>query len=232
MFYDHIAQFYKDQFDLSEEERAKLVRSFTKDKKGRQIYDIKPGDKFIADIDDGCFTCSYLVMTTEKTFEVFPGQDFFGMVILEDHHTQGVIPYVLYASGDKIAMQDDDDKPWAMLGPCGVLIDDPSICNDYDTWEKLKGTVGFQYWYRAYGVNSFNHLEKAGFTVPQIYEMNKTDPRLRRWEEAMHGHSPKKPGRKRQYVKKTLPDSVSFIRMIRRKFRDIEYDEETKSLCF
>lgn len=44
MFYDHIAQFYKDQFDLSEEERAKLVRSFTKDKKGRQIYDIKPGD--------------------------------------------------------------------------------------------------------------------------------------------------------------------------------------------
>ena len=53
MFYDHIAQFYKDQFVLKKGERAKLVRDFETDEKGRQVYDIKPGDKFIADVKCG-----------------------------------------------------------------------------------------------------------------------------------------------------------------------------------
>ena len=233
MFYDHIAQFYKDQFVLKKGERAKLVRDFETDEKGRQVYDIKPGDKFIADVKCGCFIWSYLVMTTKETFEVYPGQDFYGMIILEDHHTQGVTPYVLYACGDKIVIWDDDDEPFIMLGDGAALIDDASTCSNYDTHRRLKDTDAYQYWYKAFGVNYYNSFAKQGLSVDEIYHLREADPKLRRWREAVNAdRPPKRRGRKTPPEKKILPDSNSYLELIRSKFRDIEYDEETKSLCF
>lgn len=233
MYFDYIAQFYKDQYDLPEKELAKLERSFETDEKGRQIYDIKPGDKFIANIRCDCYTCTYLVVTTKETFEVYPGEDFFGIIILEDHHTQGVSPYMLYVCGDKIALQDDDDEPFVMLGDNATLIDNPTTCSNFDTYKKLKDTDAYKFWYKAFGVDSYNRFVEAGFSVDEIYHLREADPKLRRWREAINANRPaKRRGRKTPPEKKILPDSNTYLDWIRSKFPYINYDEATKSLCF
>jgi hypothetical protein len=204
-------QLYRDHFDLTEKQRRCLMRGYEVDDSGRFIVGINPGDKFIVKMND---FCSYLVLTTTETFEVFPGQEFFGVCLIEEG-PQGFRPYEILMYGSAILLQDDDDEPWAVYDKDGAWIDYPSTFNNFDVMTRLQETAGYKYLYEVKNVD--NH--KLGKV---------------RWSKNKDGEICCECGIGRTKYLGAKPITLNkFLSDIRKKLhREFRYDEKEKCICF